>query len=96
MMNNKFKIDQNKLLSNTPKMKRKDIPFDLNLENNQFDNVNNQNDNQDIFGDVKISEVPKISEHKERLNSNCNKEDLEYIKEYQDILNKVEEHLKKI
>ena len=34
MINNQFKIAQNKLLSNTPKVKRKEIPFELNLENN--------------------------------------------------------------
>ena len=56
MINNQFKVDQNKLLSNTPKIKRKDIPFELNLENNQFDNINSQMDNKDIFGDIKISE----------------------------------------
>ena len=60
MINNQFKVDQNKLLSNTPKIKRKDIPFELNLENNQFDNINSQIDNKDIFGDIKVSEVPKI------------------------------------
>ena len=95
MINNQFKVDQNKLLSNTPKIKRKDIPFELNLENNQFDNINSQIDNKDIFGDVKISEVPKISETKEGINPNYNKEDLKYIQEYKDVLNKVEEQLKK-
>ena len=64
------------------------------MEKNQFDNVNNQIDNKDIFGDIKISEVPKISEAKEKINSYYNKEDLKYIQEYKDILNKVEEQLK--
>ena len=95
MINNQFKVDQNKLLSNTPKIKRKHFPFELNLDNNQFDNINSQTDNKDIFGDVKISEVPKISETKEGINPNYNKEDLKYIQEYKDILNKVEEQLKK-
>ena len=94
MINNQFKTDQNNLLSNTSKIKRKDIPFELNLENNQFDNINSQMDKDDIFGDIKISEVPKISETKERNNSHYNKEDLKYIQEYKDILNKVEEQLK--
>ena len=94
MINNQFKTDQNNLLSNTSKIKRKDIPFELNLEKNQFDNINSQMDKDDIFGDIKISEVPKINETKERINSNYNKEDLKYIQEYKDILNKVEEQLK--
>ena len=94
MINNQFKTEQNNLLSNTSKIKRKDIPFELNLENNQFDNINSQMDKDDIFGDIKISEVPKINETKERINSNYNKEDLKYIQEYKDILNKVEEQLK--
>ena len=65
------------------------------MEKNQFDNVNNQIDNKDIFGDIKISEVPKISEAKEKINSDYNKEDLKYIQENKNILNKVEEQLKK-
>ena len=93
MNNNQFKIDKKKLLSQTPKLRRKDIPFELNLENKD---INNENlDNKDILEDIKISEVPKISENKERLNANNNQEDLKYIQEYKDILNKVEEQLNK-
>ena len=92
MNKNQFKIEQKNLISHTPKLRRKEIPFDLNLENKDIENQ----ESKDYFGDIKISEVPKISETKEGINSNYNKEDMKYIQEYKDILNKVEEKLKKI
>ena len=93
--NNQVKIDQKKLVSHTPKIRRKEVPFELNLENkNNYINDAKQ-ENKDIFGDIKISEVPKTTETNERMNTNYNQEDLKYIQEYKDILNKVEEQLNK-
>ena len=93
--NNQVKIDQKKLVSHTPKIRRKEVPFELNLENKN-NNINNaKQENKDIFGDIKISEVPKTTETNERINTNYNQEDLKYIQEYKDILNKVEEQLNK-
>ena len=91
MNKNQFKIEQKNLISHTPKLRRKEIPFDLNLENKDIENQ----EGKDYFGDIKISEVPKITETKERLNTNGYQEDLKYIQEYKDILNKVEEQLNK-
>ena len=91
MNKNQFKIEQKNLISHTPKLRRKEIPFDLNLENKDIENQ----ESKDYFGDIKISEVPKITETKERLNTNGYQEDLKYIQEYKDILNKVEEQLNK-
>ena len=93
--NNQIKIDQKKLVSHTPKIRRREIPFELNFENRD-NNINNaKQDNKDIFEDIKISEVPKNTETNERINANYNQEDLKYIQEYKDILNKVEEQLNK-
>ena len=91
MNKNQFKIEQKNLISHTPKLRRKEIPFYLNLENKDIENQ----ESKDYFGDIKISEVPKITETKERLNTNGYQEDLKYIQEYKDILNKVEEQLNK-
>ena len=93
--NNQFKMEQKKLMSHTPKIrpKRKDIPFDLNLEKN--DNNNEIENNNDIFGDIKISEVPKLTENQQRLDSNIDQQDLKNIQEYKNILNKIDEQLNK-
>ena len=93
--NNQFKMEQKKLVSHTPKIrpKRKDIPFDLNLEKN--DNNNEIENNNDIFGDIKISEVPKLTENQQRLDSNIDQQDLKNIQEYKNILNKIDEQLNK-
>ena len=79
-----------KLISHTPKLKKKEIPFELNLENKE-----KLNDNKDIFGDIKISEVPKITETQQQSNSIINPQDLKNIQEYKELLNKVDEQLLK-
>ena len=87
---NQFQNDNMKLISNTPKLKKKEIPFELNLENKE-----KLNDNKDIFGDIKISEVPKITETQQQSNSIINPQDLKNIQEYKELLNKVDEQLLK-
>ena len=87
---NQFQNDNMKLISHTPKLKKKEIPFELNLENKE-----KLNDNKDIFGDIKISEVPKITETQQQSNSIINPQDLKNIQEYKELLNKVDEQLLK-
>ena len=71
------------------------IFFELNLEN-KGNNVNNtKQDNKDIFGDIKISEVPRITETQQQNNSDINPQDMKNIQEYKDLLNKVDEQLQK-
>ena len=46
-------------MSQTPKIRRQDLPFEINKENKN----NNENfDNNDIFRDIKLSEKQKIKE----------------------------------
>ena len=95
-INNQFKIDQHQLMSQTPKIRRKDLPFEINKENKN----NNENfDNNDIFGDIKLSEKQKIKKQSIENNNepafNDNQQDLKYIQEYKDILNKVDEQFNK-
>ena len=115
---NKNKKDQKKLITFTPKV-RKSIPFEFNLENKKEHNNGNV-DGNDIFGDIKISEVPKDNnsiKHAslkgnnnytgQEKNDNNNKindidklanneQDLKFIQEYKDTLNKIDEQLKKL
>ena len=65
----------------------------MNLENKE--KINEINDNKDIFGDIKISEVPKITETQQQSNSVINPQDLKNIQEYKELLNKVDEQLLK-
>ena len=90
---NPFQNGNMKLISHTPKLKKKEIPFELNLENKE--KINEINDNKDIFGDIKISEVPKITETQQQSNSIINPQDLKNIQEYKELLNKVDEQLLK-
>ena len=90
---NQFQNGNMKLISHTPKLKKKEIPFELNLENKE--KINEINDNKDIFGDIKISEVPKITETQQQSNSIINPQDLKNIQEYKELLNKVDEQLLK-
>ena len=85
--------NQKKIVSHTPIMQKKEIPFELNLEN-KGNNKDNQ-ENKDIFEDIKISEVPKITENQQQIETNINQQDFKYIQEYKDILNKVDEQLNK-
>ena len=85
--------NQKKIISHTPIMQKKEIPFELNLEN-KGNNKDNQ-ENKDIFEDIKISEVPKITENQQQIETNINQQDFKYIQEYKDILNKVDEQLNK-
>ena len=87
---NQFQNDNMKLISHTPKLKKKEFPFELNKENKE-----KLNDNKDIFGDIKISEVPKITETQQQSNSIINPQDLKNIQEYKELLNKVDEQLLK-
>ena len=91
--NNQFQNEDMKLINHTPKLKRKEIPFELNLENKE--KITEINDNKDIFGDIKISEVPKITETQKQSNSIINPQDMKNIQEYKDLLNKVDEQLLK-
>ena len=91
--NNQFQNENMKLINHTPKLKRKEIPFELNLDNK--DKNNEINDNKEIFGDIKISEVPKTTETQQQSNSIINPQDLKNIQEYKDLLNKVDEQLLK-
>ena len=93
MNKNQLQNDNMKLISHTPKLKKKDIPFELNLENKE--KINEINDNKDIFGDIKISEVPRITETQQQSNSIINPQDMKNIQEYKDLLNKVDEQLLK-
>ena len=95
-INNQFKIDQHQLMSQTPKIRRKDLPFEINKENKN----NNENfDNNNIFRDIKLSEKQKIKKESIENNNepafNDNQQDLKYIQEYKDILNKVDEQFNK-
>ena len=85
--------NQKKIVSHTPMMQKKEIPFELNLEN-KGNNKENQ-ENKDIFEDIKISEVPKLTENQQQIEANINQQDFKYIQEYKDILNKVDEQLNK-
>ena len=85
--------NQKKIVSHTPIMQKKEIPFELNLEN-KGNNKENQ-ENKDIFEDIKISEVPKLTENQQQIEANINQQDFKYIQEYKDILNKVDEQLNK-
>ena len=114
----KIKKIKKKLITFTPKV-RKSIPFEFNLENKK--EINNGNiDGNDIFGDIKISEVPKDNNSirhaslkgnnnytRQEKNDNNNKindidklanneQDLKFIQEYKDTLNKIDEQLKKL
>ena len=89
--NNNDVNNQKKIVSHTPKMQKKEIPFELNLENKG----NNKEIQENIFGDIKISEVPKTTENQQQIDSNINQQDFKYIQEYKDILNKVDEQLNK-
>lgn len=113
--NNQNKQDYKKFISYTPKARKNKIPFEINLENN-----NENLDGNDIFGDIKISEVPKDNNSmkppsikknndliKQENNSTKNKsndknalanneQDLKFIQEYKDNLNKMDEQLKKL
>ena len=113
--NNQNKQDYKKFISYTPKARKNKIPFEINLDNNN-DNL----DGNDIFGDIKISEVPKDNNSmkppsikknndliKQENNSTKNKsndknalanneQDLKFIQEYKDNLNKMDEQLKKL
>ena len=115
---NKNKKDQNKFITFTPKV-RKSIPFEFNLENKK-ENNNGNVDGNDIFEDIKISEVPKdnnsirhvnlkgnnnyIEQEKSDNNNKINdidklannEQDLKFIQEYKDTLNKIDEQLKKL
>ena len=93
MNNNQFQNENMNLINHTPKLKRKEIPFELNLDNK--DKNNEINDNKEIFGDIKISEVPKTTETQQQSNSIINPQDLKNIQEYKDLLNKVDELLLK-
>ena len=94
MNNNQLKNEQMNLISHTPKIKKKEIPFELNLERKEKLNEINEN-NKDIFGDIKISEVPRITETQQQNNSDINPQDMKNIQEYKDLLNKVDEQLQK-
>ena len=94
MNNNQLKNEQMNLISYTPKIKKKEIPFELNLERKEKLNEINEN-NKDIFGDIKISEVPRITETQQQNNSDINPQDMKNIQEYKDLLNKVDEQLQK-
>ena len=98
---------------------RKSIPFEFNLENKK-ENNNGNVDGNDIFEDIKISEVPKDNNsirhvnlkgnnnyiEKEKSDNNNkindidklanNEQDLKFIQEYKDTLNKIDEQLKKL
>ena len=119
----KNKIKKQKLRSFTPKTRGKRVnnyPFEINLENRvaQNDEINDYND---IFGDLKISEVPKESISMKRVsvktnnkekdkkeknilkNENMNtaeldndEQNLKYIQEYKNTLNKIDEQINKI
>ena len=113
--NNQNKQDYKKFISYTPKARKNKIPFEINLENN-----NENLDGNDIFGDIKISEVPKdnnsmkppsIKKNGDLIgqeNNNTknksndinalanNEQDLKFIQEYKDNLNKMDEQLKKL
>jgi len=115
---NRNKKDQNKFITFTPKV-RKSIPFEFNLENKK-ENNNGNVDGNDIFEDIKISEVPKdnnsirhvnlkgnnnyIEQEKSDNNNKINdidklannEQDLKFIQEYKDTLNKIDEQLKKL
>ena len=57
--NNNNKKDKKKMLSFTPKVRKNNensCPFEINLDNKTEPNNDNNND---IFGDIKISEIPK-------------------------------------
>ena len=63
-------------MSITPKVKRSRqnyIPFEINLENK---NENNNDYNNNIFGDIKISEIPKENNSIKPNEKDNNKNDL--------------------
>ena len=119
----KNNIKKQKLRSFTPKARGKKVnncPFEINKENRVAQN-NEINDYNDIFGDLKISEVPKESISKKPVslktnnkeknkkeenmlkNENMNtaeldndEQNLKYIQEYKDTLNKIDEQINKI
>ena len=119
----KNNIKKQKLRSFTPKARGKKVsncPFEINKENRVAQN-NEINDYNDIFGDLKISEVPKESISKKPVSLKTNnkeknkkeenmlknenmktaeldndEQNLKYIQEYKDTLNKIDEQINKI
>ena len=76
--NNDNKKDKKKILSFTPKVRKNNensCPFEINLDNKTEPNNDNNND---IFGDIKISEIPKnnisikVKSIKNNTNTNIN------------------------
>ena len=118
--NNQNKQDYKKFISYTPKARKNKIPFEINLENKTTIHNNDNLDGNDIFGDLKISEVPKdnnsmkppsikknsdlIGQEKNNIKNKSNdinalannEQDLKFIQEYKDNLNKMDEQLKKL
>ena len=116
-----IKKEKQKLRNFTPKSRGNRVnnfPFEINIGNRMTQN-NEFNDYNDIFGDLKISEVPKenifikpgnlkpISKEKNNKEKNWpknekmdlaelnnNKQNLKYIQEYKDTLNKIDEQIK--
>ena len=112
--NNDLNKEQIKIRSFTPKVRRNRknyCPFEINLEKNE-----------NIFGDIKISEIPKDNNsikpsnikdnnknnlpEKDKTNNNSkkidiaklanNEQDLKFLQEYRDTLNKIDEQLNKL
>ena len=110
--NNQTKKNPKKLITFTPKVRKSNVPFEINLENRTIQN-NDIPDGNEIFGDIKISEVPKENKSIKPNSLKGNNEndktkisdidklanherDLKYIQEYKDTLNKVTEQLNKL
>ena len=121
---NKIKKEQKKIRSITPKARGNignKCPFEINLDNKNGQN-NEINECNDIFGDIKISEVKKdkenisikpvnLKKNNNEINNNENNEkkhlnidiaklgnneqELKYLQEYKDTLNKIDEQLNK-
>ena len=57
--NNKIKNEHKKYITYTPKARKNKIPFEINLDNRTTIQNNENSEGNEIFGDLKISEVPK-------------------------------------
>ena len=121
---NKIKKEQKKIRSFTPKARGNignKCPFEINLDNKNGQN-NEINECNDIFEDIKISEIKKekentsikpvnLKKNNKEINNNENNEkkhlnidiaklgnneqELKYLQEYKDTLNKIDEQLNK-
>ena len=112
--------NEKKLRSFTPKARGNKYPFEINLDNKNGQNNEIINENNDIFGDIKISEVKKentsirpvsINKNNNEKNNDDknekknlkidiaklgnNEQELKYLQEYKDTLNKIDEQLNK-